>query len=70
MTEIGQKVTLNLEFEVVEDKKGCDGCFGLVLGSCHFLKEILGSCFCDDREDEKDVIYKLIENDTTADTNH
>lgn len=73
MTEIEQKVTLNLEFEVVESENNtCTGCIGDYFSSakCLILMKYYGSCLAEKRPDKKDVIFKLIENDPTAETNH
>ena len=69
MTEIGQKITLTLEFEVVERKEnmGCSGCAGDLNDK---LCIILPCCEEGGRPDKKDVIFKLIENDATPETNH
>ena len=74
MNKIGDKITLNLEFEVVESnlKNSCIGCYGYTDRlKCTLLTDNFGSCIKHFRPDKKNVIYKLIEKDETiSETNH
>lgn len=61
--KINQEVELTLKFKVVADKYGtCFGCWAKVIDSpkCLMIRELLGSCFANKREDGKSIIYKLI----------
>ena len=55
---------LGVKLEVVEgEENSCDGCYicGTQICGCECIVKFLGSCASSDREDDKDVIFKEVD---------